>query len=55
MPVPRKNIRSKIVLVTGAGRNIGKEIALGFARQGAKVAVCDIDAVSISALIVLIE
>ena len=28
-------------MVTGAGKNIGKEIALGFARGGANVIVCD--------------
>ena len=28
-------------MVTGAGKNIGKEIALAFAREGANVIVCD--------------
>ncbi len=34
-------LRGKSVLVTGAGRGIGREIALGFAREGARVAVND--------------
>jgi NAD(P)-dependent dehydrogenase (short-subunit alcohol dehydrogenase family) len=32
---------NKTVMVTGAGANIGKEIALSFAREGANVIVCD--------------
>lgn len=36
-----KNFKDKTVFVTGAGANIGKEIALSFARQGANVIVCD--------------
>jgi len=32
----------KIAIVTGAGRGIGREIALDFARQGAKVVVNDV-------------
>ena len=31
----------KTVMVTGAGANIGKEIAFSFAREGANVIVCD--------------
>lgn len=34
-------IKNKVVMVTGAGANIGREIALSFAKKGAAVVVCD--------------
>jgi len=34
----------KVAIVTGAGQGIGKAFALGFAREGAKVVVADINA-----------
>ena len=37
------NLAGRSVVVTGAGSNIGRAIALGFAREGCKVAVVDID------------
>jgi 3-oxoacyl-[acyl-carrier protein] reductase len=33
-------LASKIALITGAGRGIGRAVALAYAREGAKVAIC---------------
>lgn len=38
-----KKFANKTAMVTGAGKNIGKEIALAFAREGANVVVCDLN------------
>lgn len=37
------NLGGKSVVVTGAGSNIGRALALAFAREGAKVAIAEID------------
>ncbi|MBP7687142.1 MAG: SDR family oxidoreductase [Thermoflexales bacterium] len=44
------SFQDQVVLVTGAGRGIGKAIALAFARDGAKVAVNDINPSSCEAV-----
>jgi len=36
-----KDIKNKVVMVTGAGANIGRELALAFAKTGAAVILCD--------------
>ena len=36
-----KKFEGKTVIVTGAGKNIGKQISLDFASEGANVVVCD--------------
>src|SRR5208283_4608492 len=37
-------VEGKVAIVTGAGRGIGRAIALLMAQEGARVAVCDIGA-----------
>ncbi|KAH7955200.1 hypothetical protein HPB49_025468 [Dermacentor silvarum] len=43
VPKPRKDVSSSVVVVTGAARGLGREIARSFANLGAKVVLLDID------------
>ena len=43
-PMSIKNLRDKRVLVTGAASGIGRATAIAFAREGAELLLCDLDA-----------
>ncbi|KAK3584390.1 hypothetical protein CHS0354_001725 [Potamilus streckersoni] len=43
VPVKRKSVKGKIILVTGAGHGIGRELALGFSRLGGILVLWDIN------------
>ncbi len=45
----------KVSIITGAAQGIGRATALKFAREGAKVAVCDINEVEVAATVKIIE
>ncbi len=42
-------LKDKVAMITGAGRGIGRDIALAYAREGAHIVVAEIDAVTAEA------
>src|ERR1700683_2659031 len=49
------NLKGKLVLITGAAKGIGRATALGFAHEGARLALVDIDSDGLSALVAEIK
>ena len=48
-------LQSKVALITGAGMGMGREAALLFAEEGARVVVCDINRVAAEETVSLVE
>ena len=48
-------LTGKVSIITGAGQGIGRATALKFAKEGAKVAVCDINLESVQQTVELVE
>ncbi|MBT3337242.1 MAG: SDR family oxidoreductase [Anaerolineae bacterium] len=49
------NFKDKVVLITGAGRGYGRELAKAFAAQGARLALNDISPINLDTLVAEIE
>jgi NAD(P)-dependent dehydrogenase (short-subunit alcohol dehydrogenase family) len=49
------NLSGKTALVTGAASGIGKETALGFARRGANLAICDLNGEALASVAAELE
>lgn len=43
MPANQKSVKGQVVLITGAARGLGRELALRFSKLGAKIACVDVD------------
>jgi 3-oxoacyl-[acyl-carrier protein] reductase len=47
-------LKDNVAIITGAGQGIGQATAVKFAREGAKVAVCDINKASVEETVDLV-
>jgi 3-oxoacyl-[acyl-carrier protein] reductase len=48
-------LKDNVAIITGAGQGIGQATAVKFAREGAKVAVCDINEASVAGTVSLVR
>jgi 3-oxoacyl-[acyl-carrier protein] reductase len=49
------DLRKKVAVITGAGRGLGRAMALGFAERGADIAALDLDAQALAETVALCE
>ncbi len=45
--VSKKDVKNQVILITGSGHGLGRELAFIFAKLGAKLALVDVNQVSI--------
>lgn len=55
MPLNTKDLTGRVVVVTGAGSGIGRELALHAARRGATLSLCDRDEAGLNATLDLVR
>lgn len=47
VPHPYKNVKEQVIVITGSGHGLGREMALLFTKLGAKLALLDVNKVSL--------